>query len=577
MTHKKLAAAAILISFFALCLPLSSAVLQPATEVPVVELHRGESTVINLVYFSDRDFLTYLQFSASGDGYGLLSFSPSVPLPANGVVYLPVNVSVPADFAGPSDMAPKIKAVQLQSVGSSAGQIIDSKERTVGIAVRDGAASSSSTETSSSTATESSGASNGTSSASNAAETETPATSTSATTSADSTTTDAGSISPAPTGASVNATPPRSAIIVFPETSADARADQERKAARYIDNLKAEARSKSAGIATRHEFEIPGPSSDSGSPSGVVGVGIDFRGGVSNVSVVVNTLGIEGETTASGVVSSQVEIKGVEDSAGRDIEIGSAVIPDVQRRVVSEEVVRTTPAGEVVRKITKSKAYKYLEVELEGAQGSDVERAEIEFVVERSWMEENGFSAGQVRLNRLVGSDWVELETSLRSEGADVYTFAAQSPGFSFFVITAAITADISTPISVEIPQIEEETGEQDLAADILGTSKPQPLVVLNFSWTLVVIVLGIVVVWKWNDIKRAMGFVHAKENRVKELEAERARYERMKEDMTKKYYKRVIGETEFNNLVMEYDKNIIRIDAELQDLGRKPDKDGKK
>lgn len=579
MADKNLAAAAFVLSFFLVAVPLSSAVNQPATETPAFELYPGENATMNLVYFSDRNFSTYLDFAAFGPGSELLTFAPYLPLPAGGVVYLPVKVSVPSNFTGTADFHVTMGVIQTQIVDPSSDEVIDSKAREIRVVVKQ--RSTSSGTSSSTTSSDSTSVSN------------TVSSNTSSTSSNASSGTAAGSVTSNATSTAVTASPQtasnatsaavteqKSAIIVFPKQARDDGDDDKRKlakkAAKYIEKLRGEGKSKGTGPSERYEFEIvparsnvtvtvPAPS--------VVNVGLEIARNLSDVGVVVNTLEIEDETTGSGVVSTPVEISGVEDSENRTIEIGSRSMPDVQQRAVREEVVRTTPAGEVVRKITKKKAYKYLEIDVEGAASSDVSNAQIEFVVEKSWLAENGVSYSEVRLNRLVGEDWVELPTRMESEGADSYKFVAESPGFSFFVITAAITADVLTPISIEVPTVEADTGQSDLAGDILGTTKPQPLVILNFSWTLIVVVLGIIVMWKWNDIKRAMGFVHAKENRARELEAEKARYQRMKEETTKKYYKRSIGETEFNNLVVEYDRNIIRIETELADLGRKPEK----
>lgn len=570
MAMKKTLAAAVILSFF-LALPISSAVNQPATDVPAVELYPGESTTINLVYFSDRDFLTYLDFTAFGEGSSMLSFEPYIELPAGGVAYLPVTVSVPSGFAAPAEFRPVIGVIQTQIVDPSSDEMIDSKSREIRIVVKQltssNTSSGTSSNTSSTTSTSTDSTSSGTSTATNTATTSQAVSNTT------------------PTAA---VTETKSAIIVFPNATRDQPTDDDRKdrllkkAAKIIDKLRGEGKSKREKSSERHEIKIvPAPVLNASVPaadvapvsSGVVDVGIDFKRNFSDIGVVVNTLEIEDETTESGVVSTPVEIRDAEETGNRTIEIGGETFPDIQQRVVKEEVVRTTAAGEVVRKITKKKAYKYLELDLEGADSSDVSGAQIRFSVEKSWLAENGATYKEVVLNRLVGGEWMELETRMESEGVDGYEFVADSPGFSFFVITAAITADVLTPISIEVPTVEEETGPSDLAGDILGTSKPQPLVILNFSWTLVVIVLGIVVAWKWNDIKRAMGFVHAKENRAKELEAEKSRYQRMKEETTKKYYKRAIGETEFNNLVVEYDRNIIRIETELADLGRKSER----
>lgn len=620
MKKRQLAVASAFL-FLALALPASVAVNQPAVEPPSVELYPGQSSVVTLVYFSDRSFATYLQFSASGEGYQLLSFEPSAQLMANGVYYLRVNASVPQSFPYSGEYRPRIKVVELQPLQTGTGQILDAKERELRVVVP-AQASSGGTDSAETTSAESG---DSTSSSSN--------TGTSSTDSSDASTTDSASSGAQQTDAGTsgatassngtqasdqNAGPlnqtglsGRGWVVdrvvcasVSPESAGrcgervcrqlrdgeesglqaygteracleqidrlerqdEIEKKRANKAAARIERLQERAESRLAEAAERHEFLLE--------RSGLSRVDVDFNSEVAGVSIVASPLSIEGATDESGVVTEPVDLRGEEESDGRKIEVSGELLPDVQERVVSEAVVGQTPVGEVVRKVTKKKAYKYLDISLEGADPSQVEGATVRFSVPSSWLSENGLLALDVRLNRLVSGEWVELPTSFTGQEDGVYLFEAQSPGFSFFVITAAITADVTTPVSVEVPTIPaEEAQDGDVVGDLVGTSKPQPVLILNISWIVVVIGLGIVVLWKWNDIKRAMGFVHAKENRIRELESEKSKYERMKDETTKKFYKRAISEDEFKNLAMEYDKNIIRIDTEIADLrGQKPE-----
>ena len=360
-----------------------------------------------------------------------------------------------------------------------------------------------------------------------------------------------------------------------------------RKSAREIRELRDEARTRKAGSSDKHEFDFSRGNLDR--------LEVEFSGNVENVSAVVNTLAISkvrkvqdvyrgeidqvvDETSDDGTVNTPSEIVAPESvpAIERDIEIdvgGGNRLPDIESRVI-EEVRPVDKSGSVVRTITKKKAYKYLRIDLQGASASSVERALIGFDVPKSWVGQNGGDVSKVRLNRYVDGNWVELSTDLVGEDASNYKFVAESPGFSFFVITAAITADITTPIKIEVPEQQAAAAQQkdDFVGDLLGTTQPQSILTINISWLLAVVVLGMVVLFKFNDIKRAMGFMHAKQDRVRELEEQKTKYERMKEETTKRFYKRIISEDEFKNLVMEYDKQLISIETEMAQL-----KDGKK
>ena len=220
-----------------------------------------------------------------------------------------------------------------------------------------------------------------------------------------------------------------------------------------------------------------------------------------------------------------------------------------------------------VRRITNKKAYKYLEMEVAGAEA--VERAGISFEVERSWFESVNARPSDVILNRLVDGEWTELPTVFEGEDGGSYRFSAESGGFSFFVITAAITADIATPIRIEL----QETGasgqqEGDVVGDLLGTTQPENVATVTFSWlAVVVIILGVIIAVKYKAIRQALFKGDLKAERTKFLEGEIDKFNKMKQETTKKYYKRVIPEDEFKSLVKEYDDNIIRLEAELGQL----------
>jgi PGF-pre-PGF domain-containing protein len=100
--------------------------------------------------------------------------------------------------------------------------------------------------------------------------------------------------------------------------------------------------------------------------------------------------------------------------------------------------------------------YSYIEITAENA---DVETAEIHFIIEKSWIEENNFTKDSVRLLRFNES-WNELPTGLVNEGEENIEYEAITPGFSIFAISAGIEtkeAEIVTSsiLNTNMPQIE--------------------------------------------------------------------------------------------------------------------------
>ena len=100
--------------------------------------------------------------------------------------------------------------------------------------------------------------------------------------------------------------------------------------------------------------------------------------------------------------------------------------------------------------------YSYIEITAENA---DVDTAEIHFMVEKSWIEENNFTKESVRLLRF-NETWNELPTGLVEEGEENIEYEAISPGFSTFAISAGIETEevevlTSSSLNKDMPQIE--------------------------------------------------------------------------------------------------------------------------
>jgi hypothetical protein len=57
--------------------------------------------------------------------------------------------------------------------------------------------------------------------------------------------------------------------------------------------------------------------------------------------------------------------------------------------------------------------------------------------VEKSWYDTNGYDAATTKLRRKVGETWQDLPTTKTGEDASYYYFEAESPGLSYFAITA--------------------------------------------------------------------------------------------------------------------------------------------
>jgi len=110
--------------------------------------------------------------------------------------------------------------------------------------------------------------------------------------------------------------------------------------------------------------------------------------------------------------------------------------------------------------------YKYLEITKTNVQDADINKVKIKFKVEKSWLTENNIDPATIALQRLVGSSWTKLSTSMVSEDATYYYFEAESPGLSVFAITgqkvvtttSTVTSVATTTIPVTPPILPPTT-----------------------------------------------------------------------------------------------------------------------
>ncbi|MBI2142470.1 PGF-pre-PGF domain-containing protein, partial [Candidatus Woesearchaeota archaeon] len=82
--------------------------------------------------------------------------------------------------------------------------------------------------------------------------------------------------------------------------------------------------------------------------------------------------------------------------------------------------------------------YQYVKVQPSTAiSDQDISYALIDFKVNKSWINANGYDKALVTMKRLKGGMWDALPTSPVNETELAYTYSAETPGFSVFAITA--------------------------------------------------------------------------------------------------------------------------------------------
>ncbi len=139
------------------------------------------------------------------------------------------------------------------------------------------------------------------------------------------------------------------------------------------------------------------------------------------------------------------------------------------------------PEGEV---------YEIEEITLYKTDPSAIDGVTIEFAVDADWLKARGVSAGDVTLLRYANDRWNSLDTTFVEEKDGKAYYSAESPGFSFFAITAE-KGEAVTPDDVEAPVGEVTTPTPAVNETTAATPTPTTPQKSPVSWALPVIALG--------------------------------------------------------------------------------------
>jgi len=109
----------------------------------------------------------------------------------------------------------------------------------------------------------------------------------------------------------------------------------------------------------------------------------------------------------------------------------------------TKPVTQSDVSGEVIR---------YIKIDHKNIVNADVDKMTIKFKVEKTWLEENGFTTSEIVLNRYSNTVWNSLPTTMTSDDNTYVYYSAESPGLSYFAITASKEVPIETPAPTEAP-----------------------------------------------------------------------------------------------------------------------------
>ena len=134
--------------------------------------------------------------------------------------------------------------------------------------------------------------------------------------------------------------------------------------------------------------------------------------------------------------------------------------------------------------------YKYIEITPTNLPDENVDKAKIQFQVNKSWISSNKIDRATIALNRYKNNNWEKLTTREISEDNDYVYYEAESPGFSTFAVTGeekVITSTIATTTTSLPTKITTTTiSEKQI------TENRNQFIIIFISVTLILAVISI-------------------------------------------------------------------------------------
>jgi len=113
-------------------------------------------------------------------------------------------------------------------------------------------------------------------------------------------------------------------------------------------------------------------------------------------------------------------------------------------------------------------AYRYVKITPTRIYDSKIERAEVRFRVEVSWLKENDIDPATVELGRNVREKWEELATEKTDSDDDYVYYTAETPGFSYF----SISGEEGSGYEEEVPEVTVEV--EEVPEEVAPTPAPE-------------------------------------------------------------------------------------------------------
>jgi len=177
----------------------------------------------------------------------------------------------------------------------------------------------------------------------------------------------------------------------------------------------------STNITTTTTAGAGGGGGGGGGGAGAPQANVTVNATRSEASITMNVTGGESSITISREANTGVtEIRMTVSNPANDVRITVTKLEEKPAAIAQE---------------LAGKVYHYLEINKTNIQDKDIDRINITFTVNKSWIKENDIDAATIALYRYSNDTWNKLQTNKVNETSDQYYFQAISPGFSVFAI----------------------------------------------------------------------------------------------------------------------------------------------
>lgn len=211
-------------------------------------------------------------------------------------------------------------------------------------------------------------------------------------------------------------------------------------------------------------------------------------GTVTSATMTITNVANDGGTPSGGGggPSSTTIVNKIKAGGSETVNIGDKNIGVTQIKITVKEeasnikvtVTKHESKPEEATSEFNGKTYRYLTFGKENIEDSNIEKVEIKFKVEKSWLTENSHTKEKIALFRFKEGKWNKLTTTILDEDDENIYYSSTSPGFSAFAMG-----------------VENEAGENKTGDEILDEETGEEESTMNLTWLWIVIAIIVIAI----------------------------------------------------------------------------------